>query len=53
MYRSNNRKSIMEGFFGAEVGLMISAVVGGVIVLYAKSEMATGIRNSPRPLDQM
>ena len=30
-YRSNNRKSIMEGFFGAGLGLVISAVVGGVI----------------------
>ena len=30
-YRSNNRKSIMEGFFGAGLGLVISAVAGGVI----------------------
>ena len=32
-YRSNDRKSIMEGFFGAGLGLVISAVVGGVITL--------------------
>ena len=32
-YRSNNRKSIMEGFCGAGLGLVISAVAGGVIML--------------------
>lgn len=30
-YRSNHRKSVMEGFFGAGLGLVISAVVGWII----------------------
>lgn len=30
-YRSNHRKIIMEGFFGAGLGLVISAVVGWII----------------------
>ena len=30
-YRSNHCKSIMEGFFGAGLGLVISAVVGWII----------------------
>ena len=32
-YRSNDRKSVMEGFFGAELGLAVSVIAGGVIAL--------------------
>ena len=32
-YQSNNRKSIMEGFFGAGLGLVVSVIVGSVITL--------------------
>ena len=31
-YCSNNCKSILEGFFGAGLGLLISAIVGAIIV---------------------
>ena len=32
-YRSNNRKSIMEGFIGMAIGLIVAVVVGGLAVL--------------------
>lgn len=32
-YRSNNRKSIIDGFIGMAIGLMIAVIVGGLVAL--------------------
>ena len=31
-YRSNNRKSIIEGFIGMAIGIIIAVIVGGLVV---------------------
>ena len=36
-YRSNNRKSIIEGFIGAGIGIVISIIVGCIIAALVRS----------------
>ncbi|HJB94604.1 MAG TPA: hypothetical protein H9765_03130 [Candidatus Mediterraneibacter intestinigallinarum] len=32
-YRSNNRKSIIDGFIGMAIGLIVALIVGGLVEL--------------------